>query len=70
MSTEDKLIRSYLIYISMMFVWLVLIWGATGYLVFWRGESGWWFALTVLMSCPISPWKWNRLLTGEKPDED
>ncbi len=70
MSTEDKLIVSYLIYVTLMFVWLVLLWGASGYVVFWLGRSGWWFILTLIMSTPIMPWKWHALVTGRQPVED
>lgn len=30
------------------------LWGGTAYLVFWRGESGWWFVLTLLVSVMFS----------------
>ena len=66
---EQKLIWSYLIYIFLIMFWLVLIWGATGYVVFWMGHSGWWFALTLIMSRPIMPYKWNALLTGVNRDD-
>lgn len=68
MSIEEKLIWSYTLYMFMMLVWLVLLWGATGYVVFWLGHSGWWFALSLCLSFPIMPYKWNRLLTGVNPD--
>ena len=28
----------------------LLIWGGTGYVVFWRGESGWWFVAALFVS--------------------
>jgi hypothetical protein len=28
----------------------VLIFGATGYLVFWNNQSGWWFLLAIFIS--------------------
>lgn len=62
---EQKLIWSYTLYMFMMLIWLVLIWSAAGYVVFWLGRSGWWFALTFFVSCPIMPYKWNQLLTGD-----
>ena len=30
------------------------LWGGTAYLVFWRGESGWWFLLTLVVSAMFS----------------
>lgn len=32
-----------------LFAWDVLVFGTTTYLVFWKGESGWWFALAILL---------------------
>lgn len=69
MKIEDKLILSYTFYVFLMMIWLVLLWGATGYVVFFMGHIGWWCAFSLLLSCPIAPWKWNRLLTGIKPEE-
>ena len=62
MTVEDKLIVSYTIYIALMFVWLVFIWGATGYVVFVLGRSAWWFVLTCLLSRPIQPATWRNLI--------
>lgn len=70
MSVEDKLIWSYLGYITLMFVWLVILWSGTAYVVFVMGRSGWWFALTLIMSCPISPAKWHGIITGREPKCD
>jgi hypothetical protein len=38
------------------------VWGGLSYLVFWRGESAWWFLLAVAMTTTngISPWKVDR----------
>lgn len=30
------------------------LWAGTAYIVFWRGESGWWFVLTLLVSMLFS----------------
>jgi hypothetical protein len=70
MTTEDKLIISYSVYMTLMFGWLVFVWSGTAYLVFWLGHSGWWFVLTCVISCPISPAKWRGLLTGQEPSCD
>ena len=32
----------------------VLIFGATGYVVFWLNRSGWWFALALCLCASIS----------------
>ena len=29
----------------------IVILVGTGYIVFWRGESGWWFLLALLLIC-------------------
>lgn len=31
-------------------VWDTLVFGATGYLVFWRGHSGWWFVMAFVLT--------------------
>jgi hypothetical protein len=31
------------------FFWCVLVMGSCTYVVFWMGQSGWWFALAVLL---------------------
>lgn len=47
---------TYLIYILF---WEAMIFGGTGYVVFWLGHSGWWFALaTVIGGMAYSPLKW------------
>lgn len=47
---------TYLIYIVL---YEGLIWGGTGYAVFWRGFSGWWFLLAVVASASAyKPSKW------------
>ena len=55
--------------------WDVLVFGMCTYLVFWRGNSGWWFALASLLTfCNISLFKALRLrfgvpLAGEDNDD-
>ena len=47
---------TYLIYIIF---WESLIFGGVGYVVFWLGHSGWWFALALVVgSMAYSPLKW------------
>ena len=47
---------TYLIYIIL---WEGLIFGGTAYVVFWMGNSAWFFALAILIgSCAYSPRKW------------
>lgn len=31
-------------------IWDVAVIGITGYLVFWRGHSGWWFVVALILS--------------------
>jgi len=65
MSTEDKLIWCYLIYIIVMFVWLAFLYAGAAYVVFWLDRTAWWFALPVFLSfCQISTKSWRGLLTG------
>jgi hypothetical protein len=33
-----------------MLLWNVFIWGGTAYLVFWKGHSGAWFLLTIIIT--------------------
>ena len=52
-------VTTYLIYILL---WEGLLIGGCSYVVFWRGESGWWFALAVLLSgSAYAPKKWAEL---------
>ena len=32
------------------FFWCVLVWGTCTYLVFWKGNSGWWYVLASLIT--------------------
>jgi hypothetical protein len=50
---------TYLIYIVL---WESLTIGGCSYLVFWRGRSGWWFVLAIVLSMSAySPEKWKTL---------
>lgn len=50
---------TYLIYLL---VWESLVIGGCAYVVFWRGQSGWWFLLAVILSSgAYSPEKWRKL---------
>ena len=50
---------TYLIYIVF---FESLIWGGCAYVVFWRGVSGWWFALALVVSgAAYGPRKWRSL---------
>jgi hypothetical protein len=47
---------TYLIYIIL---WEGLIFGGTGYVVFWRGQSGWWFLAAFFIGCcAYKPTQW------------
>lgn len=47
---------TYLIYIVF---WDGMIFGGTGYAVFWLNHSGWWFLLALLLGwMAYSPLKW------------
>ncbi|MEC9268494.1 MAG: hypothetical protein VX464_20715 [Pseudomonadota bacterium] len=51
--------------------WLSLTIGGCAYLVFWRGESGWWFVLAVFMaSFGFKPYRWYELYTGVDSSKD
>jgi hypothetical protein len=41
-----------MIYLTML-IWNLFIWSGTAYLVFWKGHSGVWFILTILMTGTI-----------------
>lgn len=43
----------YLVFVAY-YVYCLGIMAGCGYIVFWRGESGWWFVLAALMT-EISP---------------
>lgn len=45
------------------FVWVVLVMGATAYVVFGLERSGWWFALAVFLA---SGWSCKRLGSPEQ----
>lgn len=50
---------TYFLYIIL---WEGFILGGCAYIVFWKGFSGWWFLLAVLLSgSPYSPSKWAEL---------
>ena len=54
---------TYLIYIVL---WEGLIFGGTGYAVFWLGHSGWWFALALAVwPMAYSPLKWIHGIKGK-----
>lgn len=62
--------------------WLLLVWlllsvlwdtvciGVTGYLVFWRGHSGWWFVLALALCCNTTLLKVLRKRYGVPEEED
>ncbi len=58
----------YVTYFVYIILWEGLIFGGTGYVVFFNGESGWWFALAVLLGA--SAYKPERWIHGivEKTD--
>lgn len=65
--TDNALLWSYAFYI-VCFETLVL--GGTGYAVFVLHESGWWFALAVIVSgACFKPHHWKSIVTGEKPHD-
>jgi hypothetical protein len=39
------------IYVLCSYVWGALCLGVCAYLVFWNGESGWWFLLGIFLAC-------------------
>ena len=50
---------TYLIYIV---IWEAATLGTCTYLVFWKGYSGWWFLLAILLSTmAYKPSSWNQL---------
>ena len=56
---------TYLIYII---VFETLIWGGTGYAVFFLGRSGWWFLLALIVSsAAYSPYHWG--IDGANPSK-
>jgi len=48
---------SYAVYVL---VWCMFVIGGTAYVVFWKDQSGWWFALAICLS-PWKPYKWHDL---------
>lgn len=50
---------NYLTYLIYTIFFQGLVWGGTGYAVFWRGHSAYWFLLAfVVASCAYTPQKW------------
>lgn len=35
-------------------IWNIFIIAGTSYIVFWKGESGWWFLLAILLMVAVS----------------
>lgn len=59
-TNEFLRVLQYITYLVYILVWEVLLWVGTAYIVFWLGNSGWWFILTILMSqCAYSPYEWG-----------
>lgn len=52
----------YLVFVAY-YIYLLVIIFATGYIVFWKGYSGWWFLLTAIFS-NVSP----LFKSGDKKD--
>jgi hypothetical protein len=63
-------ILSVITYLIYTIFWEGLCIGGTAYLVFWRGHSGWWFLLAVMLSSmQYGPVKWRGLWdTSVAPD--
>lgn len=36
-------------------LWMFTILAGTAYIVFWLGYSGWWWLLTIVLLCSLSP---------------
>jgi len=53
-------------YAAYVLAWCGFIVGGTAYLVFWRDESGWWFALACLLMSPWKPHKWHDLWVPDR----
>jgi cation transport ATPase len=66
MEEKKWIVISYTIYMFIFLLWLIFIWGATGYLVFFLNQSGAWFLLSMFLSSAINPHKWRALITNEK----
>jgi hypothetical protein len=53
-------------------VWCLTILAACAYIVFWRGESGWWFVLALFIctcwSC--KPYRSPQQIEADKEDND
>lgn len=47
MNKNDLLLA---VWILSALTWDILVFATTTYLVFWRGHSGWWFILAVLLA--------------------
>lgn len=48
-------------YAGVALTWCLAVLIGTAYVVFWRGESGWWWAFALLIITPIKPYKWHDL---------
>lgn len=56
---NSLLALTYMVYII---VYECLVIGGCAYIVFWKGYSGWWFVLAVLMSAgAYKPSAWRKL---------
>jgi hypothetical protein len=57
---------TYLVYCI---VWDCGIIAATGYLVFWKGHSGWWFLVAMIIAgTSYQPATWRKLWMPEAPN--
>lgn len=36
--------------VGMIILWRIFLIGGTSYIVFWKGYSGWWFVLAIMLS--------------------
>lgn len=53
---------AHLTYFFYIVLWEAFTLGGCSYLVFWRGESAWWFLLAVFLAgCAYSPRRWIGL---------
>lgn len=49
----------YMTYLIYVVLWMGFCIGGCAYLVFWRGESGWWFVLAIYLAAGgYNPRRW------------
>ena len=49
--------KSFNLYVFLHLLWDTLVFGTCTYVVFWLGQSGWWYLLAILISSGLPSYK-------------